>query len=460
VDDHLMPVPPDWWRSDATAQAALVRDGVASPSELVEAALARVDAINPRLNAVITPLPDEARQLAAQAPLGAPFRGVPILLKDGGEELEGTRYTIGTAVLRDLDHRSTRTTELVRRLLVAGFVPVGKTNLPELSSGLTTEPEAFGPARNPWDLERSTGGSSGGSAAAVAAGLVAVAQGSDATGSLRVPAANCGVATLRPTPGRVPTAIPADQPSDVWSAFVLARSVRDLAGVFSAVADDAAEPAEVAQARVTVLDHDPDGRAEVVPACAETVRAAGVALRALGHDVDAEVPGALRGFMQRIAPALIPAIGHAREVQLRWLERTIGRPLAPGDLERDYPRIAEPPSEAEQASRQAVIDGAAGTLLEWWDGHDVLVTPTTRQPAWPLGLDDGPQHAGPFVFSFSFTGQPVLALPLGQSESGLPIGVQLVGRPGDDERLLALGAQLEAALPWADRWPPIALERG
>ncbi|MDA0351220.1 MAG: amidase [Chloroflexi bacterium] len=331
-----MSLPNDWWRLDATAQAALVREGVTTPSALVEAALTRVEALNPAINAVVTPLSEVAREFVAALPADdRPFRGVPILLKDGGEELAGTRYTIGTPVLRDLDYRSPRTTEFVRRILVAGFVPIGKTNLPELSSGLTTEPAAFGATRNPWDLGRTAGGSSGGSAAAVAAGFVPIALGSDATGSLRVPAAVCGVATLRPTPGRVPTAIPAEQQSDVWSGFALSRSVRDLAGLFALVANDARTSAPLAALRVALLDHDADHRAEVAPACATAVAAVGRALGALGHEVGAEPPAALPGFMQRIVPALMPTIGAAREVQLRWLERTIGRPLAVGDLAQD-----------------------------------------------------------------------------------------------------------------------------
>lgn len=452
-----MPAPNDWWRLDATGQAELIREGVATPSELVEAALARVEAFNPAINAVITPLPEDARRLVAELPPDdRPFRGVPILLKDAGEELEGTRYYLGTSVLRDIDYRSGHTTELVRRLLDAGFIPIGKTNVPELSSGLTTEPAAFGATRNPWDLERTAGGSSGGSAAAVSAGLVAIATGSDATGSLRVPAACCGVATLRPTPGRVPTAIPAEQPSDLWSGFVLSRSARDLRALFDLVAEQrVGPPARASKLRVTALDHDPDGRAEVDGDCAAAVHAVADALRGLGHEVGDGMPGALPGFMRRIAPTLMPTISAAREVQLRWLERTIGRPLRAGDLEQEYSRVEDLPSAGGRAASDAVIAAEATRLLDWWDEHDVLVTPTTRQPAWPLGLEDGPQHAGPFVFPFSFTGQPVLALPAGFSEEGLPMSVQLVGRPGGDEELLALGAELEAALPWGDRWPPL-----
>ena len=454
-----MSAPDDWWRLDATAQAALVRSGNSTPEELVELALARIERLNPTINAVITLLPDEARRLVAELPSGdLPFRGVPILLKDAGEELEGTPYYLGTSVLRDIDYRSKRTTELVRRLLAAGFIPVGKTNLPELSSGFTTEPVAFGPTRNPWDRSRTVGGSSGGSAAAAAAGFVPVAQGSDATGSIRVPAAVCGVAALRPTPGRVPTAIPAEQPvEDVWSAFVLARSVRDLVGVFEMVSDDGAPPPDVPALRVGVLKHDPGTDTEVAPVVVDAVERAGAVFESRGHQVTDSWPATLDGFMARIGPAIAATASPAREAQLRWLEREIGRPLQAGDLGNDYQRV-----EGELVSQPRVTGNVlaleSAVLLEWWKSYDVLVTLTVRQPPWPLGRPDGAQNTGLFVFPFSFTHQPVLALPLGESEDGLPVGVQLVGRPGEDELLLALGAQLEADAPWAERWPPLALE--
>ncbi len=223
------------WRLDATAQAALVRTGEVSPRELVEHAIGRIEALNSRINAVITPLDEALRR--TESPLAGQFAGVPLLLKDACIEVEGTPYYVGSRVLRDARYRSERTTELARRFESAGFIFMGKTNVPELSAGITTEPSAFGPTRNPWDLGRTAGGSSVGSAAAVAAGMAALAHGGDATGSLRYPAAVCGVATLKPSRGRMPHVTPAEQPdpAGVWTEFVLARSVRDLAGVLDAV---------------------------------------------------------------------------------------------------------------------------------------------------------------------------------------------------------------------------------
>ncbi len=174
------------WRLDATAQAALVRSGQVTVAELVDAAIGRTERLNPQVNAVITPLFDAARRRAADGvDREAPFAGVPLLVKDACLEIAGTPYYLGSRVPRDIDYRSKTTTELAERFQRAGFIVFGKTNLPELSSGVTTEPSAFGPTRNPWDLARTAGGSSGGSAAAVACGMTSVAHGGDATGSLR-----------------------------------------------------------------------------------------------------------------------------------------------------------------------------------------------------------------------------------------------------------------------------------
>ena len=458
-----MAIPSDWWRLDAAGQAEAVRHGELTPSELVDAALARIEAVNPAINAVITPLPEVAHRFVAALPqFDQPFRGVPILLKDGGEELEDTPYSLGTSVLRDSGYRSARTTELVRRLLDAGFIPVGKTNLPQLASGFTTEPEAFGPTRNPWDVTRTAGGSSGGSAAAVAAGLVSIALGGDATGSLRVPAACCGVATLKPSRGLVPSATPADQPdlNGVWANFVLTRSIRDMAGVLEVVADIGAAPdADLPALRIGLLTHDPGSALEVHRDVVAAVEQAGWLLRARGHSVEAARPEALDDLFTPLADALALSGAFARAAQLRWLETAAGRPLREGDLRRELLErgardAGVTAAEAEQAA--ATIADRVAPVLDWWLQHDVLVTPTIRQPAWPLGAADGVANTGMFTFPFSFTGQPALTVPLAMSEEGLPVSVQLVGRIGADRDLFELGAQLEADAPWSDRWPPLA----
>src|SRR5438093_3743718 len=240
----------DLWKLDAVAQAALVRSREVTPLELLDAAISRINLLNRQINAVITPLYERGRAQTSSVEPAAAFAGVPMLLKDACQQIEGTPYYIGTSVLRDIGYRSTRTTELTEGFERAGFLPLGKTNVPELSSGATTEPRAFGPTRNPWDLTRTPGGSSGGSAAAVASGMVSVAGGGDAGGSLRYPAACCGLVTLKPSRGRVPTETPTGDEDvlGMWSEFVLARSVRDLAAILDAVGGPGRDEAIVAPA--------------------------------------------------------------------------------------------------------------------------------------------------------------------------------------------------------------------
>lgn len=306
------------WKLDATGQAALVREGSATAVDLVEAAIARIEALNPSINAMITPLYDLAREQMRGVDLGAPFAGVPILLKDASLEVEGTPYYLGTSVLRDLGYRSQRTTELAHRLRRAGFIFVGKTNCPELSAGITTEPRAFGPTRNPWDLSRSPGGSSGGSAAAVAAGMVSIAHGGDGTGSLRYPAACCGVVTLKPSLGLVPAEAPAAIPDDlqVWTEFVMARSVRDLAGVLDAVFS---QPVHALSAlgrtpramRVGILGRDAVSGMAVDPACVDAVAMAGWELAEAGHTVGKSLSGS-PGRLGREDDAVFSSSGGSR----------------------------------------------------------------------------------------------------------------------------------------------------
>ncbi|MDA1002909.1 MAG: amidase, partial [Chloroflexi bacterium] len=313
------------WRLDATEQAALVRRGEVSPDELIDIAVARIERLNPRVNAVIALFPEAARRQARERRTrDAPFAGVPMLLKDAVQELAGTPYTLATPLLRDLGHRSPRTTEFARRLRRAGFVFIGKTNLPELSSGVTTEPEAFGATRNPWDLNRTVSGSSGGSAAAVASGMVAIAHGGDATGSLRFPAAACGVATLKPTRGAMPHRTPAAQPDAhrVWTDFVLTRSVRDLRGVLASVRNDhppAPAPNATRHLRIGLLTEDVIARQAVDPTCVAAVERAGEALRGLGHRVEHAHPPALATFLRPLAAS--GALSYGRVTQRRWLER-------------------------------------------------------------------------------------------------------------------------------------------
>lgn len=468
------------WRLDATAQAALVRTREISAADLVEGAIGRIERLNPQINAVITPLFEAARrQVRSGASLEGPFAGVPLLLKDASIEVEGTPYFLGTRVLRDRHWRSPRTTELARRFLRAGFVVLGKTNTPALSAGITTEPAAFGPTRNPWDLARSAGGSSGGSAAAVAAGMTPVAHGGDATGSLRYPAACCGLVTLKPSRGRMPHVTPAGQPDPlgVWTEFVLARSVRDLAGVLDAVGgpgagDGSGAPSPSlpyrdaiarphARLRAGLLTRDVMTGMSIDAACVTAVHETGALLADLGHAVDEAHPPALDGLFSRTASAIATLGAAARHAQVRWLADIAQHEMTADDIDAESIAASDAGqrvTDIELADAVAAVAGATAPIRDWWaGGYDLLVTPTLRQPPWPLGLRGGAADAGVFPGPFSFTGQPAMSVPMHWTPAGLPAGVQIVAAYGREDVLLSVAAQLEAARPWSQRWPAIAL---
>ncbi len=467
----------DLWKLDATAQAALIAGRQVTAVEMVDAAIARIELLNPQINAVVTPMFDSARRQARDGDYGTgAFAGVPMLLKDACIQVEGTPYYIGTRLLRDAGYRSKHTTELAHRLRHAGFIFLGKTNVPELSGGITTEPRSFGATRNPWNVTRSVGGSSGGSAAAVASGMISIAHGSDGTGSLRYPAACCGVATLKPSRGRVPTDTPSGEVDllRVWTEFVLARSVRDLAGILDAVGGpaDGESFASVRSAppyrdaigtptgplRVGLMRRDVITGMSTDAACVAAVERTGQSLASLGHHLELSHPPALDGLLLRIFPHVQALISVSRS-QPGWLSDMVGRDVTAADLDDPNAVAAEatPTSGARLTDAINAIVRETRPVRDWWaSGHDILITPTLRQPPWPLGLTGGAVGAGVFPPAFSFSGQPALSLPLHWTPGGLPDDVHAVGAYGRDDVLLRVAAQLESAMPWADRWPPFA----
>jgi amidase len=464
---------------DATAQAALVRAGEVKPVELVDAAIERIERLNPALNAVIHPLFDKARRAAEGELPDGPFRGVPFGLKDLYAGSEGDPICNGNAALRAAGTRADADTTLVARYRAAGLVFVGRTNTPEFGSLPTTEPVAFGPTHNPWDLTRSPGGSSGGSAAAVAAGLIPAAHASDGGGSIRIPASCCGLVGLKVTQGRMSLG-PAGDESGLGVQHVVTRSVRDCAALLDAtcgpapgdmvVAPAPARPyadevgAEPGPLRIGVLAHNPRG--DLDPECERAVREAATMLEALGHHVTDEWPAPLadEGFGARFGAlwAVNMAMAAARTGAL------VGRDLGPDDMEPvnwAMVEAAEGAKAVDYAGVLATIVPYRRAMAAWWaSGFDLLLTPTIAVTPWKLGVlaNDsasplGPSIAGgrfvPFTPPFNTTGQPAISLPLHQS-GGLPVGIQLVAAYGREDVLIRLASQLEAAHPWADRHPP------
>ena len=478
---------------DATGQAELVRKGIATPAELLEAAIARIETLNPRLNAVITELFDKAMAAARSGqdgppdgPPDGPFRGVPFLVKDAVCATAGDPYHCGMQVLKDAGWKAAEDTWLARRFRAAGFLICGKTNLPELATSITTEPLAYGPTRNPWDTDRSPGGSSGGSAAAVASGMVAVAHGNDMGGSIRIPAAHCGLVGLKPTRARSTLG---PEFGEFWGPttheHVLTRTVRDTAGVLDAASGMApGDPYTAPPPSRPWRDEvgaDPGrlrigwrttGRGEVGqahPDCVAAVATTARLLESLGHDVaPATVDGLDRPGLDESFGVIVGA-ALARDVE-RWSAR-LHRQIRPDELEPMNAMMAEMGRSTTATQYVAAVETAQAWsrgVAAWWDaGHDILVTPTAPEPPPAIG-DLGP-NAGlevlgrlsamvTFTVPFNVTGQPAISLPIGWSAEGLPIGVQLVAGYGREDLLIRVAAQLEQASPWSHRRPAVSAD--
>ena len=462
---------------DATAQAELVRWCELTPLELVDAAIARIERLNPTINAVITPLFEEARKAAVSPELpDGPFRGVPFLLKDIGAMQKGQPYYAGNRALRDAGFRSPVDTPLGARFRTAGFITLGKTNLPEFGMQTTTQPLAFGATRNPWALDRSTSGSSGGSCAAVAAGMVPIAHANDGGGSIRLPAAWCGLVGFKPSRGRI------SDPDDTFITTELAvsRTVRDVAAVLDAV--HGSEPGDLfvsppparsygaevgtdpGKLRIGVLTRTTFG--EIHPECLAATRAAAKLLESLGHTIDDSYPEALLDPGLGGSPQM-SALG--RVMALRGLGELLGRPATRDDVEPYLWWGTEQPSV--RAEEYLATIGWQfrwrRRVVQWWSmGFDLLLTPTVWEP--PATLQSMMPVEGKlaeliakverhvfFTRPFNITGQPAISLPLHWTPEGLPVGVQLVAAMGREDLLIRIASQLEQEQPWIDRLPPV-----
>lgn len=474
----------DYDRHDATALAGLVASGAASPDELLDAALAQVERLNPALNAVVLMQVDKARAAIRRGLPDGPLRGVPFLLKDLGCEAvdfpshNGSRLLANTTYARD--------SAIYERIRAAGVVTFGRTTSPEGGVGPATEAAVYGgPTRNPWDVTRTPGGSSGGSGAAVAARIVPAAHGSDGGGSVRIPASCCGLFGLKPTRARLP-----DGPyvGEGWAGMAidgfLTRSVRDSAVLLDACAGaDLGAPywapplaqgyrAAIARPprrmRIALCETTLTGE-PIHPDCREAVLGAARLLESLGHHVEPARPAAdTRGMMR----AWTKIVGCGTALGIRKALAAKGRDLAPGDVEdvsRSAIVYAATLSGADYLEAVGAIHAYGREMAAFFEGWDMLLTATLAEPPAMIGRLDhtGRDYAdyrmgpgmvfgySPFCAAFNASGQPAVSLPLHMTGEGLPVGVHLAARFGADEELIALAAEIEAAAPWADRRPPL-----
>ena len=476
-------------RLDAVAQAELARRKEVTPVELVEAAIARVEKLNPSVNAVVLPALERARDEAARASrdgsfLERPFAGVPMLMKDlGGQEANAPAY-LGMKCLKRAGWIEPESSHFAARLQKAGFVSLGRTNTPELGLLPTTEPEIFGPTRNPWSLEHSPGGSSGGAAAAVACGMVPAAHASDGGGSIRIPASHCGLVGLKPTRGRSSFGPGA---GERWSGFscelVVSRTVRDTAAVLDVVSgampgDPYFAPppkrlftsevgADPGRLRIGLVDGPPREGVRVDPECAEAARATARALEGLGHRVEPAAPEAYRDTGCGKAYVTVVSCNVARALDA--VGEKLGRVLTQDDVEAMTWSIAEMGRATPVAQFLAMVDWVhrfGRRMAAWWDsGFDLLLSPTAAEPPPRIGEFHAPPDVplrpflraapfGAFTFPINLTGQPSISLPMHWTASGLPVGAMLTAPYAREDLLIRVAAQLEEAQPWRDRWAP------
>lgn len=482
----------DFAHLDATAQADLVRRGDVTPTELVDAAIARIEALDGDLNAVVLRRFDQGRDEAAAGEHDGPFRGVPFLTKDLSCWTAGEPHSEGMRALKEAGVVASETAHLARRFRSAGLVNLGRTNSPELGLVPTTEPEAWGPTHNPWDLTRSPGGSSGGSAAAVAAGLVPVAHASDGGGSIRIPAAACGLVGLKTSRGRVSVGPGRNEITGFMSVqFAVTRTVRDAAALLDICAgEEPGDPvvpappampyAEIAAAasagdhgrplRIGMMTRAPGDGPSIERECVAAVEDAARTLESLGHHVEVDHPAA---YDTPDRAAMFGALwGVNAATQVASWGRELGRELTADDVEPGTWILASAGSDTSALAYHDALNAMGRftrAIAGWWSGpdaFDLLLTPTLGELPSPLGAftptpDDA--FAGlrksvtftPFTPTFNLTGQPAISLPLHESADGLPVGVHLVGAYGREDLLLAVAAALEVAVPWSDRRPPV-----
>ena len=470
----------DYEAYDGLGLAELVRQGQVSPTELLEAAIERVEARNGAVNAVVARRYEYAREAIVGGLPDGPFRGVPFLLKDLGGWLAGDRVTRGSRFFADTPPIETDSVH-VGRLKAAGLVIFGRTNSCELGLSLTCEPREYGPTRSPWDTQRTSGGSSGGAAASVGARMLPMAHASDGFGSIRAPAACCGLVGLKPTRGRNTQAPYSGEGLGGCSTeHAVTLSVRDTAALLDATSgagpgDPYAAPAparpflseagaDPGRLRIAFTKKAPNG-APVAPEYLKTLQDTAALCAELGHHVE-EVDPAVDG--EQVVPTFLTLAAVNTVVNLSS-HPTKGRPAEPGEVENvTYAtgKLGEQISSADYVRATQTAHRLGRQMAAFHANWDLLLTPGLGTLPPPIGwidmmMDDVHEYwrrvftFSPFTVWFNLTGQPAMMLPIGQSETGFPIAVQLVAPFGDEAALFRLGSQLEAARPWFDRKPPI-----
>ena len=490
----------EYVKYDATALAELVRTGEVSAGELLETAIARAEAVNPQLNAIVTPLYDKGREMAKQLPESSPFRGVPFLLKDLEVQWAGTPMKSGCKGYKD--YVSTTDSEVIKRLKAAGLVFFGKTNTPEFGLTPYTESKLYGPARNPWKPTHSPGGSSGGSAASVAAGIVPAATASDGGGSIRIPASCCGLFGLKPSRGRVTLG---PNFGELWNGAVVGhavtRSVRDSAGLLDAVCGPlAGDPYGIApperpfrdevgrepgKLRIAFSTQSLMAAQPVDPECVSVVLETVRLLEKLGHTVE-EIP--LPYEKTLVTEAFFVSVLSETAATLRELGHYLGRPVRRDDVELNtwaQARLAEGFSAADAAYQKRRWNTLNRSMGQLHETYDLFLTPTLPRPPIAIGTfqnkaseerllklvdslgglkylngsktvnDLAERSLGYISFTVitNMTGQPSMSVPLHWSPDNLPIGVMFAAKLGDEATLFRLAGQLEQEKPWFDKRP-------
>jgi amidase len=470
----------EYRKYDAIGLAALIRGCEVTPVELLACAIAAIEATQSTLNTVVHPLFEAARQSLTGLPQG-PFAGVPYLLKDSAITLAGAPMSGGSALFRG--NVSAADSTHAARLRAAGLVMVGKTNTPELGMSFTTEPLATGVTHNPWDLARSPGGSSGGAAAAVAAGIVPAAHASDGAGSIRVPAAHCGLFGFKPSRMRNPVGPEEGEAlAGLSAAHCITRSVRDSAALLDATAGpEPGDPYMVASPSrpfLAELEADPPNLrialsvrsplgTPVDPSCVDAATEAAHLCERLGHAVEIAEPS-YDAVAIKAAWRVLATVAAASQVAEYGRRASIADPLARLEpVNAAWLAAAPAIGAADYAAALQHLRRAGRAMGQFFQRFDVLITPTTAELPQPLGVlacrdadfdafyDRFWQH-GPFTAIFNATGSPAMSVPLGEA-GGLPVGVQFAAALGRDSLLYGLAGQLERAAPWGHRRPRTTL---